>query len=335
MSWSTPIRNGLLYRRAWAFQEALLATRIVHFQAGGLVWECQTLRRDEGALPPYPSTVQGSLGNFTEMEKWHVAVKAYSRRKLTRSSDRLPALSGVAREFAERRPSVEYRAGLWSDTFYRDLVWQIMPGAQNTAIAIPEYVAPSWSWASVERGVVWTRYQSPEPLVHPLHVACPLKSTVTPFGEVGMCAAFLRGRLTPCRVRYDASPPAEYFASHSIQSADGLPKFSEEKWFMADGLLRLNRTERDEHGEVTARFCRRVPRGETTTVESGHTFDAYFLPVLKTGRWEYDHVGLILSPYSQLPVMEDGVQVFVRVGCISNLASHWFDSGEETGLLLV
>ncbi|KAF7188916.1 hypothetical protein HII31_09839 [Pseudocercospora fuligena] len=188
-SWATLLRAGPLYRRAWAFQEALLASRIIHFHAGGLSWECRTHRRDEGSLPSYASTTPDSLGEITEMEKWHRAIKSYSRRKLTRSSDRLPAVSGVAKIFAERGARGTYVAGLWQNTFILDLLWQIMPGSQHIATAYNmgrEYVAPSWSWASVDRGVVWTKYKDPVPMIVIPEMTCPPKSgSVNPYGEVG------------------------------------------------------------------------------------------------------------------------------------------------------
>lgn len=81
-----------------------------------------------------------------------------SRRKLTVPGDVLPALSGLARQFAIAQPGLgKYLGGIWSSQLPGALGWsRCLDGTRETrprhAIATYGYQAPSWSWASAEAG---------------------------------------------------------------------------------------------------------------------------------------------------------------------------------------
>lgn len=77
---------------------------------------------------------------------WHRIVGDYSRRKLSRPEDKLPAISAVAAEFAHLCGS-EYLAGLWRSNLARDLLWST---SEADPIRPKTWRAPSWSWASVD-----------------------------------------------------------------------------------------------------------------------------------------------------------------------------------------
>lgn len=53
---------------------------------------------------------------------WYDVLSAYTQRSLTVPSDKLPALSGLASEFA-RHVGDEYVAGLWRNNLPQDLLW--------------------------------------------------------------------------------------------------------------------------------------------------------------------------------------------------------------------
>ncbi|KAJ0297450.1 hypothetical protein COL516b_010677 [Colletotrichum fioriniae] len=69
------------------------------------------------------------------------------------TSDRLPAIGGLAKHMAVRRKST-YLAGIWEDSINDDLIWII-----RTTLKTPRpspRTAPTWSWASVDSSVdVW------------------------------------------------------------------------------------------------------------------------------------------------------------------------------------
>ncbi|KAE8160052.1 hypothetical protein BDV40DRAFT_271597 [Aspergillus tamarii] len=67
---------------------------------------------------------------------------------MTCPSDKLPAMSGIAKEYAKVIGSA-YVAGLWREFLVDELAW--LPLEPCTATS--EYRAPSWSWASVDDSV--------------------------------------------------------------------------------------------------------------------------------------------------------------------------------------
>ncbi|KAG7425967.1 hypothetical protein Forpi1262_v012127 [Fusarium oxysporum f. sp. raphani] len=89
-----------------------------------------------------------TLGTFN---LWSDLVQQYSRCDLTRPSDKLHAIAGVAKLFEEFTGD-EYVAGLWKSYFAAMLDWRVFdPKSRDPA----GYRAPSWSWASVD-SPVWT-----------------------------------------------------------------------------------------------------------------------------------------------------------------------------------
>jgi hypothetical protein len=54
---------------------------------------------------------------------WRTIVEEYSSRELTRASDKLPALSGLA-HMVQAAIGSEYAAGLWFNDFLRGLLWR-------------------------------------------------------------------------------------------------------------------------------------------------------------------------------------------------------------------
>ncbi len=146
------IDRAPLSRRAWAFQERLLARRTLHFAQSQIYWECQELLACEklpygiqfdsfGALAPLPAR------NFSV--SWSAVVKAYSRAQLTHSSDEAMAMASIAPRFAGAH-GYRYVAGIWEQTLISDLCWSTPDGMPATkSVASQGTVFPSWSWLSV------------------------------------------------------------------------------------------------------------------------------------------------------------------------------------------
>jgi hypothetical protein len=86
------------------------------------------------------------------IKDWAHVVQDYTSRGMTRQSDKLVAIRGIADVFASLR-SVKYTAGIFNssvDSFVQGLLWSsFRPG--NRLLN----VAPSWSWASVQCEVRW------------------------------------------------------------------------------------------------------------------------------------------------------------------------------------
>jgi hypothetical protein len=78
---------------------------------------------------------------------WNDITFAYSGLKLTFEKDKLPALSGVAKQMLSQRDGDEYISGLWRSTIISDLRWTSF---ERNSRRPSSYRAPSWSWASLD-----------------------------------------------------------------------------------------------------------------------------------------------------------------------------------------
>lgn len=80
---------------------------------------------------------------------FHRIVESYSALRLTKRSDRLPALSGLCKRMQHVRG--EYAAGLWLESIAFDLLWRVErlnTESEETKQSEEEYCGPSWSWVS-------------------------------------------------------------------------------------------------------------------------------------------------------------------------------------------
>lgn len=158
-----------LDQRAWAFQEKQMATRCLIFSVDELQWVCKTSKACECALPAAANSCHSELQAYcdgtlhdklasTELAlqagyEWCSAVGDYSRRRLTRADDKLPAISGIASRFGANM-GFQYVAGLWAEDMIQGLAWSVaIPLKQPPAPLPTDYRAPSFSWASINDGV--------------------------------------------------------------------------------------------------------------------------------------------------------------------------------------
>jgi hypothetical protein len=133
-------------RKTW--RRAFDKIKITMFGRNKTSLKRQGLSRRAHGLIEY----QEEASNVTNPEKleaaenWHRVVEQYSSLSLTKSTDRLPALSGLA---IRSSPILgEYLAGLWKHSLISDLMWRINK-LEHDIVRPTKYVAPSWSWASV------------------------------------------------------------------------------------------------------------------------------------------------------------------------------------------
>ncbi|KAK3362197.1 heterokaryon incompatibility protein-domain-containing protein [Lasiosphaeria ovina] len=142
--------------RAWVVQERLLAARTIHFGKNQLFWTCQ----DRIACEAYPERLPGGLvrevdhPSLETEASWREVVAQYSGCELTQSSDKLVAISGLAKRVAQYRPEDQYVAGLWFESLHVDLCWKV--GRPEPLPPPPgPYQAPSWSWAALNQRVIF------------------------------------------------------------------------------------------------------------------------------------------------------------------------------------
>ncbi|KAK5997980.1 hypothetical protein PT974_00349 [Cladobotryum mycophilum] len=78
---------------------------------------------------------------------WRAVTSIYSTCGLSKESDRLIALAGIATQFQQLEKS-PYLAGLWKHGLHGELIWRTN-ACTGVDIRRDEKAAPSWSWASV------------------------------------------------------------------------------------------------------------------------------------------------------------------------------------------
>ena len=150
-----------LFERAWVLQERLMSPRVVHFFKHEVAWECGrgTLCQCSDIRPTGKSEYrQTPLQSSSPAicAQWRQLVEIYSCLKLSFLSDKLPALSGLAKQMTRKRPGARYLAGVWSDSLEMDLLWTrwrrpSMLSGIDGASAIRR--APSWSWVAIDARV--------------------------------------------------------------------------------------------------------------------------------------------------------------------------------------
>ncbi|KAK3376387.1 heterokaryon incompatibility protein-domain-containing protein [Lasiosphaeria ovina] len=201
--WGNHVSRSPLNRRCWVLQERLLSRRNLHFCAREVFWECRELayyesapdrdaraplsahlavpddqmhlktlqpRAPVGSFPsPSPAEGDGNRGGMQNYMAWEDIVQTYSRGELTKASDKLVALGGIARHMkAVLGGDDVYVAGLWLRRIAAEVLWMRLdprhwadwrlpphetPAADAGAIQSDAgygcYQAPSFSWASV------------------------------------------------------------------------------------------------------------------------------------------------------------------------------------------
>lgn len=224
-SFRDEVVNGPLNTRAWTLQERHLSRRILHYGRTQLLWECQSTVWEEsseiehnaydrfggdlkdGYLTSLSSLLWRNLDPLAERHEviatpfstWYWLVSQYSRRLLTFGDDKLPAISGLAREFASCREDL-YVAGLWRGDLPVGLLWHSDSGGLlNRANPLR---APSWSWAAWDGPISFESDWDGALDVENVHVAVDLLDS-DPFGRTGSGTIRVSGLLRPIR----AAPP--------------------------------------------------------------------------------------------------------------------------------
>ncbi|KAF2245890.1 HET-domain-containing protein [Trematosphaeria pertusa] len=137
----------------------------------------------------------------------------YTHRRLTFKSDKLPAISSIARAL-HRQTGSTYLAGLWEEDIAFGLAWhpssEVTETKQRVYVSMPTAIPrPSWSWASYDFGCTWRIYTSDagywdqdiEKTFFNSHIVLrsyemELAGT-DPFGEVRGCKLHIRGKAFP------------------------------------------------------------------------------------------------------------------------------------------
>lgn len=145
-----------LMHRGWVYQEQFLSRRSLHFTRHELVWVCREKQTCEcGRLDQHQDDIPEDA--YEPPSRWQTIIEAYSKRTLTKPSDRLPAIAGVAARYLTTTPHNEppgrYLCGLWEWDLVSLLAWCVMehPLPRDEELE----PMPTWSWAAVTSPVVF------------------------------------------------------------------------------------------------------------------------------------------------------------------------------------
>ena len=228
-------------QRAWCLEERLLSPRKLVYASDTLQYICQTTvtylggaiagpRNASERLPDVMfvpddevAAYMASAGMENQWAQlkwaWSDVVANYTWRAVTKPKDKLTALGGIAEQFhrvfaARTGPLVgglgggnRYLAGLWEQSLAYDLLWLKLDDEPRPRPS--RYIAPSWSWASVdgqvnlshayERTVGPISYSSAAGLIFCELLWCKvsLEDERLPHGRVKSGILALRSRLVP------------------------------------------------------------------------------------------------------------------------------------------
>lgn len=169
-----------LSKRAWVLQEWLLARRVIHFSERELVWDCRqhidcecggfsrghTRSKTESNATEDTRVLRGMMSkalvrprqpsptNQERIQLWKDVVDEYTARNLTKHSDRMIAIAGLASELGSSSKIGDYVCGFFEESLPIQLLWSRKDTSLAKARPISP-VAPSWSWGSINEAVEW------------------------------------------------------------------------------------------------------------------------------------------------------------------------------------
>ncbi|KAK4032845.1 heterokaryon incompatibility protein-domain-containing protein [Parachaetomium inaequale] len=168
--WRRSVSRALVNTRAWVLQERFLSPRVLQFDRRQVLWECLERSATETCPNQIPSKLVG-VGNLlfkslvpivqttsTPDERfsakvrhiWTCLVSEYTACVLTIASDKLIAISGIAKHVAALLQD-DYVAGMWRRHLEGELIWYTEKSSLPGKMTRPaKYRAPSWSWASID-----------------------------------------------------------------------------------------------------------------------------------------------------------------------------------------
>jgi Heterokaryon incompatibility protein (HET) len=212
-----------LLRRGWVVQEQFLSHRFLHFDTQQVIFECKQGYVSEMYPAGVPSTYQLPTGPLTKADEphalasrnadfretlrvynyWARLVERYTVCHLTVETDRLVAISGIAKAL-QGTLHEDYYAGLWKGQLPQGLLWIVehdTSRSEKERVAKPalpsSYLAPSWSWASIIAAIEFHRMSLPsaESVLAEVLQIQTVPSGSDPTGQISSGFIRLRGKL--------------------------------------------------------------------------------------------------------------------------------------------
>lgn len=255
-----------LHSRGWAFQELIVSPRVLSFAYDEIQWYCNTNQFCECSCPgqefllmhnqsyskmrsAFNETWPRNGCGMSRFDSWYDFVEEYMKRKLTFTSDCLPAFSALAKSFACEETG-RYFAGLWEKDLLHGLKWRRRwPRSDqwdDKMRPVQLGNTPSWAWSSIEGKIQFPRIDdgSGDPpkrvanfkdLSKVEHVSC-IGAGVNPYGRVKNGLLRICGPHAVARMMPDRHDSRTHF-SLTLIMADG--STSPDNGFAVDTPLKL------------------------------------------------------------------------------------------------
>jgi Heterokaryon incompatibility protein (HET) len=196
--WMREVDYSPLSKRAWVVQERFLSPRTLFFTTSQIFYECCESTLCETfpiARPPHQvglSAKKIGQSGASPIEIWNTAASAYSEAALSKDTDKVIAIAGIAERMQEILKD-EYFVGFWKRDFLAQLVWE-NPRAEK--LRPSPILVPSWSWLSIHGSLRLTQlYNLIKPLVEVVDINVDLVDPNYPFGNVKYATLRLKGML--------------------------------------------------------------------------------------------------------------------------------------------
>lgn len=200
------VNNSRWLERGWTHQEFVMSPRLLIFGPSFVHFLCPSLTASENkqftdaVFGQWQFLLRGVSTDRSELyDEWGASiVPIYSDKLFSKPEDVLPAISGLAKHFADATQD-EYVVGLWKRDIVRGLMWSycLSPGPPlmglNKLLAqfnSPSfYIAPSWSWIG-RRSVELDLYRRHDCQYRDFQPEIDIMVTVAikgqnPFGRIG------------------------------------------------------------------------------------------------------------------------------------------------------
>lgn len=220
--------------RAWTVQEMELSPRLIYFGPSRVWFSCVerevvepfTLTHNSNDKRSQPRLATDLLLFTSEdmellYDEWLALLDNFCFRKITKRSDRFPAISGMAKRIAEALDDV-YLAGLWKGDFARGLLFIWVSEAQKLEqhvdlVAPPpvsgdEYLAPTWSPLVVTGHVEYRKCADFFSECEIVDAIITHVSQFNVFGQISRAEVRVRGHalLLPCDLEKEAHATRQF-----------------------------------------------------------------------------------------------------------------------------
>jgi hypothetical protein len=211
--------NSPVFTRGWTLQECMLATRVLHFAAKGIVWECcegramhfspflpNNIKLSDRLGPCAGSIAADSSTHLTNL--WLRALYTYTRTNLTQpNKDKLIAVLGIGKRISKTLGDTLWH-GFLACTLPYSLCWYAacnLDKMRETCEVAVNDSFQSWHFARSNHRLKFVRIRGAEPL---------LRIWDAPTDSDRLC--YCIGKVVPLQVPLDINRPLRKLSPHSL-----------------------------------------------------------------------------------------------------------------------